>query len=87
MESGFRRRVAAGIRLTFVALMLSAIAPRTAEASFWCWLFGSGCDGGSTHQSSSQRATPEIDLGALASAIALAAGGTAVLTDRVRRRR
>jgi hypothetical protein len=87
MERNIRGRVASGIRLVILGLMLSTIAPRTAEASLWCWLFGSDCDGGGTQRTTSQRAIPEIDFGTLPSAIALAAGGAAMLSDRVRRRR
>jgi len=81
----FRARIWVGIRIVFVAMMFSATAPPNAEASIWCWLFGSGCGG--SREASSQQGVPEIDPGALVSAIALAAGGVAMLSDRVRRRR
>lgn len=71
-----------------LAVVLSGVAPTPAHADVWCWLFG-GCGGSSnaSHQTSTNRNTPEIDPGALANAIALAVGGAALLSDRVRRRR
>jgi len=59
------------------------LGDRTAErrGEYWCWLFGSGCGG--SREASSQQGVPEIDPGALVSAIALAAGGVAMLSDRV----
>ena len=90
MGSGFRERALNGLRVVTAAVLLSASSPANAEANVWCWLFGSGCDGGggtTTNQGSPEHATPEIDPNALASAIALAAGGAALLGDRVRRRR
>jgi hypothetical protein len=84
-------RTRSGLRIFTAVILLSASSPATAHADMWCWLFGSGCGGGghdtATSQSAPQRATPEIDPNALASAIALAAGGAALLGDRVRRRR
>jgi hypothetical protein len=72
--------------MALVAVVLSTVAPTTAEANVWCWLFG--CGGGDTSSTTApQRGAPEIDPGSLASAIALAAGGVAMLRDRVRRRR
>ena len=91
MGSDFRTRALNSFRVVTVALLLSASSPANAEANVWCWLFGSGCGGGAdgttTSQGSPERATPEIDPNALANAIALAAGGAALLGDRVRRRR
>ena len=85
---GIRTRMTLASRAAALAVVLSAVAPASAHADMWCWLFGS-C-GGSSHasqQTSPNRSTPEIDPGALASAIALAVGGAALLSDRVRRRR
>jgi len=77
----------AGRAAAFV-VVLSGLAPTSAHADVWCWLFG-GCggSGNAAQQTSPNRSTPEIDPGALANAIALAIGGAALLTDRVRRRR
>jgi hypothetical protein len=90
MGTGFRTRTSRGFRVVFAAVVLLASAPMRAEADVWCWLFGSGCGAGrgtTTTSGSPDRAAPEIDPNALACAIALAAGGAAVLGDRVRRRR
>jgi hypothetical protein len=88
MGSKFRTPVVLGLRAAFAVVMFSAIAPAPAEASLWCWLLGAGCGGNATNrESAAQREAPEIDPGGLASAIALAAGGAAMLSDRVRRRR
>ncbi len=90
MGRTLRARIRVGLRIGIVAVLVSATTPSRADASLWCWLFGSDCGGGSTateQQGSPGRATPEIDPNALASAVALAAGGAAVLRDRVRRRR
>ncbi len=90
MGTGLRIRARHGLRVVAVAGLLLASAPARAEADVWCWLFGSGCGGGAgatTTQGSPERATPEIDPNALACAIALTAGGAALLGDRVRRRR
>ena len=91
MGSGFRKRALNGFRVVTAAVLLSASSPANAEANMWCWLFGSGCGGGgggtTTSEGSPNRATPEIDPNALANAIVLAAGGAALLGDRVRRRR
>ena len=91
MGTGFRTRTRRGLRVVAAAVLLFASTPARAEADVWCWLFGSGCGGSSggaaTSQSAPERATPEIDPNTLASAIALAAGGAALLGDRVRRRR
>jgi hypothetical protein len=81
-------RALVGTRLLFAAVALSALAPIPAHADVWCDIFNVGCGGGgSTTQSNTQRDAPEIDPGALANAIALAAGGAAILRDRARRRR
>jgi hypothetical protein len=85
MGNKLSRPAVLGFRAAIAALMFSAIAPAPAEADFWCSLLGVGCGGSAT--SRSQPGVPEIDPGALASAIALAAGGVAMLNDRVRRRR
>jgi hypothetical protein len=83
------RRLHTAVRLFFVAGSLAVLTPAPAQAEdIWCRLFGAGCaGGGSASQNSTQRNAPEIDPGALSSAIALAAGGAAILRDRVRRRR
>lgn len=92
MGRGYRSRVQVVLRAIVVAALLCAARPSVAEASFWCWLLGD-CGGHGTGTSTTSerdapvRATPEIDPGTLASAIALAAGGAAMLGDRVRRRR
>jgi hypothetical protein len=89
MGRRFCARTRMGFRLLVLAVGMSFVSPANAQADMWCWLFGSGCGGGSAHnqQNSPGRAAPEIDPNALASAIALAAGGAAVLRDRLRRRR
>lgn len=88
MENHFRARALVGLRVVILAVMLSAASPKAAEAGVWCWLFGLGCGGdGTTDQNTPQSGAPEIDPGALAGAIALGAGGTALLLARVRRRR
>jgi hypothetical protein len=88
MGSGLQRRASLTLRAAFMAVIISALSPTAAHADFWCWLVGNcGGGGGTTHESSPQREAPEIDPGALASAIALAAGGAVLLGDRVRRRR
>jgi len=74
-----------------LAAALFAARPSVAEAGFWCWLLGD-CGGGAggsttTQQRAPERAAPEVDPRTLASAIALAAGGAALLRDRLRRRR
>jgi hypothetical protein len=78
-------------RAAAVFVALTAFAPTPAHADLWCWLFNSGCGGGDGATSSQQtlpdRAAPEIDPGTFSGAIALAAGGAAMLSDRVRRRR
>jgi hypothetical protein len=77
-------------RLVLFASALAVLTPAPAQAEdIWCRLFGAGCGGGggSASQSTTQRDVPEIDPGTLASGIALAAGGAAILRDRVRRRR
>lgn len=77
-----------GTRVLVAAAALSVLAPVPAHADLWCDIFNVGCGGGgSTTQSNTERDAPEIDPGALASALALAAGGAAILRDRVRRRR
>ncbi len=92
MGRAFRSRAQRVLRAVLVAAVLCAARPSVAEASFWCWLFGDcggNGQGGSTttEQPEPLRATPEVDPGTFASAIALAAGGAAMLGDRVRRRR
>jgi hypothetical protein len=91
MGTELRIRARYGLRVVVAAGLLLASVPARAEADVWCWLFNSGCGGGggngTTTQSAPERATPEIDPNALACAIALAAGGAALLGDRVRRRR
>jgi hypothetical protein len=92
MRRGVRTRVVngirSGIRIVVAAMMFSMIAPQPADAGFWCWLFDNCDTGSATHESGApQQAAPEIDPGALASAIALATGGAAMLSGRVRRRR
>jgi hypothetical protein len=90
MGSRFGRQRALAWRAGAFALALSAIAPAPAHADLWCWLFGSGCDDGratSSQETLPGTAAPEVDPGTLAGAVALAAGGAALLTDRVRRRR
>jgi hypothetical protein len=90
MGTELRIRARHDLRVVVAAGLLLASAPARAEADMWCWLFGSGCGGGSgatTRQGSPDRVAPEIDPNALACAIALAAGGAALLGDRVRRRR
>jgi hypothetical protein len=87
-DLGTRGRLA--VRAGALAVTLSVLAPASAHADLWCWLFNSGCDGSrstSSQATSSGTGAPEIDPGALAGAIALAAGGVAMLNDRVRRRR
>jgi hypothetical protein len=89
MNSRLRTYVLAGGRAFLVAGSLAVLTPGPAHADdLWCRIFGVGCGGsGSTTASSTERDAPEIDPGALASAIALAAGGAAILRGRVRRRR
>lgn len=90
MGRGFCTRKGGTLRAAVLALTLVAMRPSVAEAGFWCWLLGD-CGGGGGSGTSQQRApesaAPEVDPGTLATAIALAAGGAAVLGDRVRRRR
>lgn len=83
-----------GRRLRARVLYGAAVAsllmlPLPAHAGdIWCAIFNVGCGGGgSTAQSTTERDAPEIDASALANAIALAAGGAAILRDRARRRR
>ena len=82
-------RALVGTRVFFAAVALSVLAPMPAHADdIWCAIFNVGCGGnGTTTQSGTERDAPEIDPGALANAIALAAGGAAILRGRVRRRR
>ena len=83
-------RVLVGSRVLFVALSLSMLTPAAAHAEdIWCRVLSIGCSGGggTTSESNTERDAPEIDPGTVASAIALAAGGAAILRDRVRRRR
>ena len=88
MRGGVHTRAFGVLSTLVVAGMLSAMSPSIAEAGFWCWLVGCGDDSGTaTRQTSPQVGAPEIDSGALANAIALAAGGAALLGGRVRRRR
>ncbi len=83
-----RTNVAFALRAAALMVVLSGVAPTPAHADVWCWLFGGcGSGGNASQQTSPNRSTPEIDPGALGSAIALALGGAALLTDRVRRRR
>ena len=72
-----------------MALAVSMTAPAPAHADLWCWLFNSGCGGGgsTTRQTAEHAAAPEIDPNALVNALAMLAGGAAILGDRVRRRR
>jgi hypothetical protein len=63
------------IAVAVVTFMVMSIAmPETADAFFWHW------------KKKPTRGAPEIDPGSLSSAIALAMGGLAVLTDKLRRR-
>ncbi len=91
MRGSFRWRTRSFLQAASLAVMLSALSPSAAEAGFWCWLVGNCGDGRSssstTRQSAPEHGAPEIDPGALASAIALALGGAALIGDRVRRRR
>ena len=91
MKSPFRTRSMLVGRAAAVVIALTVFAPPPAHADLWCWLFNSGCGGSDSATSSQQtlpdRAAPEVDPGTLAGAIALAAGGAAMLSDRVRRRR
>ncbi len=88
MGLGFRMRMTLALRALALMATLSAVAPTPAHADIWCWLFG-GCGHGSSaaQQTTPDRSTPEIDPGTLLNALALAAGGAALLSDRVRRRR
>ena len=89
--SGIRARAEFAGRVIMLAGILAVVSPRPAVAGdLWCWLFNSGCGGrGSSAEQETlpDRSTPEIDPGLVAGAIALAAGGAAMLSDRVRRRR
>jgi len=89
MSGRFQRRIGLAMRAAVVTVVLSALAPAPAHADLWCWLFNSGCEGGGGTKttSASDTAAPEIDPAAFANALALLAGGAAVLTDRLRRRR
>jgi hypothetical protein len=89
MRGRAQRRARLVGRAALVALSVSLMAPAPAHADFWCWLFNSGCNGGgpATQQTSERAAAPEIDPNALVNALALVAGGAAILADRVRRRR
>lgn len=89
MNRRLRTNVRAGARGLLTAGFLVALTAGPAQADdFWCRVFGVGCGGsGATSASNTQRDAPEIDPGAVASALALAAGGAAILRDRVRRRR
>jgi hypothetical protein len=88
MELRLGKRVVPAIRIALLISLLSMATPARAEADVWCWLFGSGCGGnGPATQESPNRGAPEIDPNALAGAFALAAGGVAMLGDRLRRRR
>jgi len=89
MGRRLRIRALVGSRALLAALSLTVLAPMPAHADdIWCRIFNVGCGGGgTTTQSNTERDAPEIDPGALANAIALAAGGAAILRDRVRRRR
>jgi hypothetical protein len=90
MEGSVRMRARSLVQTACLVVLLSALSPSTAEAGLWCWLFGDCGGGGSTtagSQSSPENSAPEIDPGALAGAIALAAGGAALFGGRVRRRR
>jgi hypothetical protein len=87
MRNRFCERVSVGMRAGVVAVVLFVVSPSVAEAGFWCWLIGGCGSNGTSRQSAPLQAVPEIDLGALASALALAVGGAAMLGDRVRRRR
>lgn len=89
MGRGLRNRMLGGSRALLAALALTVLVPMPAHADdIWCAIFNVGCGGnGTTTQSSTERDAPEIDPGALANALALAAGGAAILRDRVRRRR
>jgi len=88
MRRRLHRRARLVGRAAVLVVMLSAIVPAPAHADVWCWLFGSGCGGGSTAGAgqASERAAPEVDPNALANALALLAGGAAIFTDRLRRR-
>ncbi len=80
--------VRSGLVSLVLAVMLSVTTATNAEAGFWCWIFGSGCGrGGTTQQTSPTRGAPELDPQMLAGVVALAAGGAALIGDRVRRRR
>ena len=89
MRGRFQSRIGLAMRAAVVGLMLSALAPAPAHADVWCWLFSSGCDGGGRAKtaSASDTAAPEIDPAAFANAVALLAGGGAILAGRLRRRR
>jgi hypothetical protein len=90
MEKRFGRQVVLALRVALLTALLSAATPARAEADLWCWLFNSGCGGSSSTSSARDvpsREAPEIDPNALAGAFALAAGGAAMLGDRLRRRR
>ena len=88
MESRFGKRVVLTIRIALLTSLLSMATPARAEADLWCWLFNSGCGGnGQSTRELPNRGAPEIDPNALAGAFALAAGGAALIGDRLRRRR
>lgn len=88
MESRFGKHVVPVLRVALLTSLLAVTTPARAEADFWCWLFGSGCSGnGNGTTERANREAPEIDPNALAGAFALAAGGAAMLGDRLRRRR
>lgn len=87
-RSSKARRARRGLVAACAAVMLGVLSPTPARADFWCWLFGSGCGGGTANeQVASPQGAPEVDPGTLASALALVAGGTVVLGSALRRRR
>src|SRR5205823_4724190 len=87
MRGRWNRRAALFGRAAVAAVILSTIAPAPASADVWCWLFGTGCGGGSTTNQPAERTStaPEVDPSAIPSVIALLAGGAAVFSDRFRR--
>lgn len=85
-----RTRLSLALGAATLMILCSVVAPASAHADWWCWLFGDGCGGShgdASQQTLPDRSAPEFDPGVLAGAIALAAGGAAMLSDRVRRRR
>ncbi|MCC6849114.1 MAG: hypothetical protein IT294_11495 [Deltaproteobacteria bacterium] len=91
MDGRSNRRGRTAVRAAAVAIAAAVVSPVPAHADFWCWLLGDCGDGGrgstSARETSPEQGAPEIDPGTLAGAAAVAAGGAALLGDRVRRRR